>query len=402
MSLPTSTSIRLMTMMFFEFFLWGCWYATAATYLTRIGFSGLEVGAVYSTVSWGAIISPFFIGMIADRFFPAQYVKALMHIAGAGVLWYLSSLTDPSTFFWVILLYTVMFMPTIALANTISFHQMDDPKSQFPVVRVLGTIGWIIAGILLSILGWEDSHMQFQLAAVCSLGLGLYCFTLPHTPPSSNDAKVTIKDVLGVKALGLFKSKSFTIFIICSLLISIPLSFYFAWANPFLNELGMENAAAKMTLGQGSEIIFLLLLPLFYKRLGVKKMLLIGMMAWVLRYVLFAYGDNESLVWMLYIGIILHGICFDFFFVTGQIYVDNAAPKEVQASAQGIITLVTYGIGMLIGSYASGWVVEQYTNSDNTHLWETIWLIPAGMALFSAIIFAVIFHDDRNEEKIKI
>lgn len=402
MKLSTSISARLMTMMFFEFFLWGCWYATAATYLTKIGFSGLEVGAVYSTVSWGAILSPFFIGMVADRFFPAQYVKAFMHLAGAAVLWSLSSMADPSTFFWVMLLYTLMFMPTIALANTISFHQMDDPKSQFPVVRVLGTIGWIVAGILLSMLGWEDSHLQFKLAAGCSLGLGIYCLTLPNTPPSGKGNKVTIGDIFGLEALGLFKSRSFTIFIICSLLISIPLSFYFAWANPFFNEIGMEKAAAKMTLGQGSEIIFLLLLPLFYRRLGVKKMLLIGMIAWVARYVLFAYGDNQSLVWMLYLGIILHGICFDFFFVTGQIYVDNVAPKKIQASAQGIITLVTYGIGMLIGSYASGWVVEQYTLSDNSHVWETIWLIPGGMALISAIVFLIIFKDDTKEEKIEV
>ncbi len=397
MSLRTSTSARLMTMMFFEFFLWGCWYATAATYLTKIGFTGLEVGAVYSTVSWGAIISPFFIGMIADRFFPAQYVKAILHIVGAVILWNLSTMTDPSAFFWVILLYTLLFMPTIALANTISFHQMNDPKSQFPVVRVLGTIGWIVAAYVLSYLKWEDSHMQFQMAAGFSLGLGMYCFTLPNTPPSQKGKRPTISDILGLDALALFKNKSFTVFIICSMLISIPLSFYFAWANPFLNEIGMENAASKMAFGQWSEIIFLLLLPLFFKRLGVKKMLLIGMIAWILRYVLFAYGDNDTMVWMLYAAIILHGICYDFFFVTGQIYVDKVAPKEIQASAQGIITLVTYGIGMGIGSYASGWVVQQYTQSDTTHLWDIIWLVPAGMAVFSAIIFLIIFHDDAEK-----
>jgi len=397
MRLSTSTSARLMTMMFFEFFLWGCWYATAATYLTKIGFNGLEVGAVYSTVSWGAIISPFFIGMIADRFFPAQYVKAILHVVGAAILWNLSTLTDPSVFFWAILLYTILFMPTIALANTISFHQMNDPKSQFPVVRVLGTIGWIIAAYVLSYLKWEDSHMQFQLAAGFSLGLGIYCFTLPHTPPAKKGKRPTISDILGLDALALFKSRSFTVFILCSALISIPLSFYFTWANPFLNEIGMENAAGKMAFGQWSEIIFLLLLPLFFKRLGVKKMLLIGMIAWVLRYVLFAYGDNDSLVWMLYAAIILHGICYDFFFVTGQIYVDKVAPKEIQASAQGIITLVTYGIGMLIGSYAGGWFVQHYTQSDNTHLWDMIWLIPAGMALLSAIIFLIIFNDDSDK-----
>lgn len=273
---------------------------------------------------------------------------------------------------------------------------MEKPEKEFPVIRVLGTIGWIVAGLILGFMKLEDSHIQFQLAAGMSLVLGIYCFTLPHTPPKQRDHKPTISDILGLDALSLFKSRSFSIFIICSLLISIPLSFYYAWANPFLNEIGMNNAAGKMTLGQGSEIIFMLLLPLFFTRLGVKKMLLIGMVAWVLRYVLFAYGNNEELVWMLYTGIILHGICYDFFFVTGQIYVDNTAPKEIQASAQGLITIITYGIGMLIGSLASGWVVNKYTLSDNSHLWETIWLIPAGMAIAAAAAFLILFNESEK------
>ena len=394
----SSIRIRLMIMMFLEFFVWGCWYATMGTYLSKIGFSGLEVGAAFSTVSWGAILSPFIIGMIADRFFSAEKVKAAMHLAGAGVLWYLSTVLDPTAFFWTILVYTIMYMPTIALANTISFHQMEKPEKEFPVIRVLGTIGWIVAGLILGFMKLEDSHVQFQLAAGMSLVLGLYCFSLPNTPPKDKGHKPTVSDILGLDALSLFKSRSFSIFIICSLLISIPLSFYYAWANPFLNEIGMENAAGKMTLGQMSEIVFMLLLPFFFTRLGVKKMLLIGMLAWVLRYVLFAYGNNEELVWMLYIGIILHGICYDFFFVTGQIYVDNTAPKAIQASAQGLITIITYGIGMLIGSLASGWVVNQYTMSDNKHIWETIWLIPAGMAVVAALAFMILFRDTQNKK----
>ena len=387
--------IQLMVMMFLEFFVWGCWYATMGTYLSKIGFSGLEVGAAFSTVSWGAIISPFIIGLIADRYFSAQKVKGAMHLAGAVVLYFLSTTLDPTAFFWTILLYTIMYMPTIALANTISFNQMDHPEKEFPIIRVLGTIGWIVAGLILGFMKLEDSHLQFQLAAGMSVILGAYCFFLPNTPPKPYSKTPTLSDILGLDALSLFKSRSFTIFIICSLLISIPLSFYYAWANPFLNEIGMVNAAGKMTMGQMSEIIFMLLLPLFFTRLGVKKMLLIGMLAWTLRYVLFAYGNNESLVWMLYIGIILHGICYDFFFVTGQIYVDNAAPKEIQASAQGLITIITYGIGMLIGSLASGWVVNMYTQDDGSHLWKTIWLIPAAMAVVSAIVFAILFRDQK-------
>ncbi len=391
-----SIRYQLMIMMFLEFFVWGCWYATMGTYLSKIGFSGLEVGAAFSTVSWGAILSPFIIGMIADRYFAAEKVKAVMHIAGAGVLWYLSTILDPTAFFWTILVYTIMYMPTIALANTISFNQMEKPEKEFPLIRVLGTIGWIVAGLILGFMKLEDSHIQFQLAAGMSLVLGIYCFFLPPTPPKPLGKKPTISDILGLDALELFKSRSFTIFIICSLLISIPLAFYYAWANPFLNEIGMQNAAGKMTLGQASEILFMLLLPLFFARLGVKKMLLIGMVAWLLRYLLFAYGNNEELVWMLYSGIILHGICYDFFFVTGQIYVDNAAPKEIQASAQGLITIITYGVGMLIGSLASGWVVNQYTLSDNTHLWQTIWLIPAGMAVVAAIVFMIMFREEKS------
>ena len=385
--------LRLMVMMFLEFFVWGCWYATMGTYLGRIGFGGIEIGAIFSTISWGAIISPFFIGMIADRFFSAQKVKGLMHLSGAVILWWLSSIGDANSFFWALLLYCVLFMPTIALANTISFHQMDKPEAEFPLIRVLGTIGWIAAGMVISFLLLEDSHIQFQVAAGVSVALGLYCFTLPDTPPKAHGSRPTVRDILGLDALKLFESRSFTIFIICSLLISIPLSFYYAWANPFLNESGMDYAAGKMTLGQWSEIVFMLLLPLFFSRLGVKKMLLFGMLAWTLRYILFAYGDNDALVWMFYAGIILHGICYDFFFVTGQIYVDNTAPKEIQASAQGLITLVTYGIGMLIGSLVSGWVVERYTLSDGSHLWTTIWLVPAVMAVVCAVIFSILFSE---------
>ncbi len=391
------TRIQLMVMMFLEFFVWGCWYATMGTYLGKIGFGGLDVGAAFSTISWGAIISPFFIGMIADRFFPAEKVMAIMHLIGAVVLWYLSSITDPNSFFWTLLIYTVMYMPTISLANTISFNQMDHPEKEFPIIRVLGTIGWIVAGVMLSYLKLEDSHLQFQIAAAMSILLGIYSFFLPHTPPKDKGVRPSISDILGLDALALMKERSFAVFILCSFLISIPLSFYYAFTNPFLNEVGMENAAAKMTLGQGSEILFMILLPFFFTRLGVKKMLLLGMAAWVLRYILFAYGNNEELVFMFYGAILLHGICYDFFFVTGQIYVDNVAPKEVQASAQGFITLITYGFGMLIGSLASGWFVEQYTLADGSHLWKTIWLIPAAMAVGAGLVFAIFFNEPKKD-----
>jgi nucleoside transporter len=397
------TRIQLSVMMFFQFFVWGAWYVTMGTYLLKINFEGLAVGAAYSTVNWAAIISPFFIGMVADRFFAAEKVMAIMHLLGAGLLWYVSTLTTPGPFFWVLLAYALLYMPTLALANAISFYQMESPEKEFPGIRVLGTIGWIVAGVVIGVAVpeltgnfIEDTAVPFKIGAAVSLFLGLYSFFLPHTPPKSTGKKVSIRDVLGLDALELMKDRSFAIFIISSLLISIPLAFYYSFANPFLNEMGMENAAGKMTLGQVSEIVFMLLMPFFFTRLGVKKMLLIGMLAWLGRYLLFAYGNNEELVLMYYLGIILHGICYDFFFVTGQIYVDETAPKEIQASAQGFITVVTYGVGMLIGSWTSGWVVEYYSITENdaiVHLWKQIWWVPAIMAAIVSFLFAILFKD---------
>ena len=391
--MKTTTRVQLSTLMFIQYFVWGTWYVTMGTYLFKIGFSGLDIGAAYSTVSWGAIVSPFIMGIIADRFFSAEKVLAFSHLVGAGLLWYVSTLSSPGPFFWVMLAYTMLYMPTLALTNAICFYQMESPEKEFPKIRVLGTIGWIVCGLMIGNLQVEDSHVQFLIGAGVSLLLGIYSFFLPHTPPKSKGKKPSLRDILGLDALALLKDRNFAIFIFCSLLISIPLAFYYSFANPFLNEAGMVNAASKMTLGQASEIIFMLLMPLFFVRLGVKKMLLVGMAAWFVRYIFFAYGNNEELVFMYYLGIILHGICYDFFFVTGQIYVDNTAPKAIQASAQGFITLVTYGFGMLIGSWSSGWFVEMYTQSDGSHLWTSIWLIPAGMAVVASFLFWILFKD---------
>lgn len=391
--MKTTIRIQLSTMMFLQYFIWCSWYVTMGTYLLKIGFSGLDVGAAFSTVSWGAIVSPFIMGIIADRFFSAEKVMAFSHLVGAALLWYVSTLTSPGPFFWTLLAYTMLYMPTLALTNAISFYQMDNPEKDFPPIRVLGTIGWIVAGLVIGNLQLEDSHVQFQIGAGVSLLLGIFSFFLPHTPPKSKGKKPSMRDILGLDALALLKDRNFAIFIFCSLLISIPLAFYYSFANPFLNEMGMTNAASKMTLGQFAEIIFMILMPFFFVRLGVKKMLLIGMLAWLIRYVLFSFGNNEELVFMYYIGIILHGICYDFFFVTGQIYVDDTAPKKIQASAQGFITLITYGFGMLIGSWSAGWFVNMYTLSDGSHLWKSIWLIPAGMALVGSVLFWISFRD---------
>jgi nucleoside transporter len=386
--------------MFLQFFIWGTWYATMGTYLFEINFDGADVGNIFSTVSLAAIVSPLFVGIIADRFFAAEKVLGALHIIGAGVLYWVSTITDPSSFYWILLLYSICYMPTLAIVNAVAFYQMEDPGKEFPTIRVLGTIGWIAAGLLIGNMQLESSHLQFVIGAGVSVLMGIYCFFLPNTPPKAKGQKADIAKLLGLDALKLMKRRNFAVLVISSLLVSIPLSFYYAFANPFFNEEGMVNAASKMTLGQGSEILFLLLMPLIFRRLGTKKMILIGILAWVLRYILFAYGDNQTFVWMFYLGIILHGICYDFFFVTGQIYVDEAAPEELRSSAQGLITLATYGIGMYIGSIVAGQVVNAYTIMENGeaagHHWWDIWIVPAVLAFVVLLIFAVLFREEKK------
>jgi nucleoside transporter len=401
--MPPNTRLRLSVMMFLQFCVWGSWYVTLSTYLLAMHFDGLSVGGIYSTVNWGAILAPVIAGMLADRFFPAQIVMAVLHLLGAGLLWWISSITDPTTFFWTLLLYSICFMPTLGLANAVSFHQMSDPARQFPGVRVMGSIGWIVVGLLVgvaapAVLGHsiENTNLPLRFGSLLSLAMGLYCLTLPHTPPGNAGKHPSIFQALGLETLAYMKDRSFAIFTLGSLLICIPLSFYYSFANAFLNETGMRDAAGKMTLGQMSEVLFLVLIPFFFVRLGVKKMLLVGMFAWTLRYALFALGNNGTLVALLYGGIILHGICFDFFFVTGQIYVDQVVQRTQRASAQGFIHVVTYGVGQLIGSWAAGLVVDHYAfavDAATRHQWEAIWTVPAVMAAVVAILFLLFFKD---------
>jgi nucleoside transporter len=394
---PT-TRIKLSVMMFLEYFVWGAWYVTMGTYLLQtLKFSGQQSGLAYSTTALAAMVSPFFVGMVADRFFSTEKILATLHIVGALLLYYVSSLTDFGRFYPVLLIYTLCFMPTLALTNSLSFHQMRSPEKEFPGIRVLGTIGWIVAGLIIGWLRVESSAFQFQLAAGASALLGIYSLFLPHTPPQKLGHRVEVRDILGLDALQLMKERSFAIFVLGSFLVCIPLQFYYAFTNPFLNEIGVVNAAGKQTLGQMSEIGFMLLMPLFFVRLGVKNMLLVGMAAWMARYTLFAYGNNDALVWMLYVGILLHGVCYDFFFVTGQIYVDKKASLQIRAAAQGFIAFVTLGAGMFIGSYLSGWVVDQYV-VNGVHDWRSIWLIPAAMALGVLLLFAA-FFSYREEAK---
>ncbi len=399
--------IQLSIMMFLEFFIWGAWVVTLGSYLGKgLNFGDVAIGNAYSTTAWAAVLSPFFIGMVADRFFPAQIVLGIMHLIGAGLMYWASTISDATLFFWVLLGYALCYMPTLALVNAISFNQMEDTEKEFPAIRVLGTAGWIVAGLTISyVLGpvmkaqlgdtpIDATRFPILMAVGASVVLGLYSFFLPHTPPRAKGEKVTVSDVLGLKALALMKDLNFAIFVIGSLLICIPLAFYYAFTNMFLIELGVEGAAGKMTLGQMSEVAFMLVMPFFFKRLGVKKMLLVGMVAWVLRYALFAFGGPDMpLVLMLFGGILLHGICYDFFFVTGQIYVDKVAPPEIRANAQGLIALVTYGAGMVIGNAVAGRVVGAYALEDG-HTWTTIWLIPGAMGLAVVILFALLFREN--------
>jgi nucleoside transporter len=398
--MTTITRVKLSALMFLQYFVWGAWYVTMGTWLGEtLKFSGGQIGLAYGTTALAAMISPFFVGMIADRFFATERILAVLHLVGAVALFLASTQTSFGALYGVLLVYTLCYMPTLALSNSLSFHHMADPGRQFPGVRVLGTIGWIVAGLTIGTLGLEATAVPMRMAAAASVLLGVFSLALPHTPPQRLGHRPTLRDVLGLDALKLMQDRSFAVFVLGSFLVCIPLQFYYAFANPFLNAIGVTNAAGKMTMGQMSEIAFMLLMPWFFKRLGVKQMLLIGMAAWVARYVLFAYGNNGALVWMLYGGILLHGICYDFFFVTGQIYVDQKAPSNVRAAAQGFITFVTYGVGMLIGSWLSGRVVDAYALPGGTgHDWKQIWLVPAAMAGAVLVLFALLFRSTDKAE----
>jgi nucleoside transporter len=383
-------------MMFLNFFLWGIWFVTMGTYLgSRLDATGVQIGIAYGTQSLGAIIAPFIIGLIADRYFAAQFILGLLHLCGAGLLYFVSLQTNFADFYPYLLAYMIIYMPTLALVNSISFKQMNDPEKEFSLIRMWGTIGWIAAGLLIGWLALEKNQQldrTFQIAAAVSLVLGLFSFMLPNTPPPKAGTQANLGEIIGLDALRLLKDKNFLIFFLSSLLICIPLAFYYQETNMFLNELGVENAASKMTMGQMSETIFLFLMPFFFLRLGVKKMLLIGMAAWVIRYFLFSYGNTGSGLWMLYAGIILHGICYDFFFVTGQIYTDQLAGEKIRSSAQGMITLATYGVGMLIGFWFAGYVADHYKTAAG-HDWSSVWMVPALIAAAILGLFALLFKD---------
>ncbi|MFC5624472.1 MFS transporter [Algoriphagus winogradskyi] len=400
-----NTRLRLSLMMFLEFFIWSSWFVTMGTFLgTNLMAKDQDISLAFSTQSFGAIIAPFVVGLIADRYFHAQKILGVIHLLGAGLMYLLYSSKDFSGFFPLLFIYMILFMPTLALVNSISFNQMKDPAKEFSGIRVWGTIGWITAGFLISFMSWDSQQglkegllrNTWLMAAVSSLGLGLFSFVLPHTPPQAKaKGDFKLSEALGLDALGLLKDKNYAIFFISSILICIPLAFYYQNTSPFLTEIGMENSTGKMAMGQVSEVVFMLALPFFFSRFGFKKTLMVAMLAWALRYVFFAFGDVNEGVWMLLLGILLHGICYDFFFVSGQIYTDSHAGKKYKSSAQGLITLATYGIGMLVGFWAAGLISNYFINDTDGHIWKSIWLIPAGISVLVLLLFTALFKKEQ-------
>ena len=391
------TRMQLSTMMFLQYFIWGTWYVTLNTYLGQtLGFTATQIGLCYGTFAISAMISPFFVGLIADKYFATERVLGAMHILGAVLLIVASRATTFQFFYPALLLYTLTYAPTMALSNSLSFHQMENPGKQFPGVRVLGTIGWIVANNVIGWLGYTLTVEQLYVGAAASLMLGFYSFTLPHVPPKK-EKKANLKELIGLDALSLFKSRAFATIMIASVLIFIPVSFYFGFTASFMADIGIDTDIIpnRISMGQMAEILFILILPFFITRFGVKKVLFIGITAWLVRFLLFANGDAEGGVWMIYTAIILHGVCYDFFVVTGQIFVDEKAPDHLKSSAQGLITFATYGLGMFIGTWFAGRTIDSLTVGGVAD-WDKIWYVPTVIAAAVLVIFIFLFKEKKK------
>lgn len=404
-----SLTARLCIMMFLQFFIWGAWYTSVAVYMSGQGMANLTHWP-YTVNPIAAVVAPFILGLVADRFFATEKVLAFLHGLGGVVMLVTPSLSgNASLFILSLLVYNLCYMPTLGLANSLAFHHIEDQESQFPRIRVFGTAGWIVAGLLVSfglsrMLGVmaESTAAPLYTAGVASLLLSVFCLTLPHTPPSAKGQSVSIRSIMGIDALRELGSRSFFVFLASSFLISIPLAAYYNFTQLYLGATGFSNIAGTQTIGQVSEIVFMLLMPLCFARFGVKWMLVAGMGAWVVRYALFALGAPESVGWMIITGIALHGICYDFFFVTGQIYVDKKSSDRIRGQAQGMLVLITYGVGMLVGAQLAGVVYNGYLQDAEAlslSQWQSFWWLPAGFAAVVLLGFCLFFRDSDPEPK---
>ena len=362
--MPIADRIRLSLMMFLNYVIWGSWYVTLGAYLTiNLKFTGTQAGAVFGTTALACMISPFFVGLIADRFFASERVLVRSASAGRCAPLLCHQGDQFGSVYALMFIYCLCYFPTIALTNSLTLQHLKDTGRDFPLIRVFGTLGWIAIGVTIGRLGVETSTVPFLLAAGASVVMSIFSLTLPHTPPPSKGQSVTMRRILGLDALVMLKRPSFAVFAVASILACIPLTFYFSFTNAYLNELHVPNAAGKMALGQASEVVMMLLMPFILRRVTVRSILIMGLLAWSVRYMLLAYGNPDGGIWMFYLAILLHGVCYDFFFMTGQLYTDQEAPANLRSAAQGLITFLTYGVGMLIGSLISGRTVDYFTSS---------------------------------------
>lgn len=388
---------QLSLMMFFQFFIQGSWYVTMGTYLGQtLHFTGVQIGLAYSTAAIAAIISPVIVGMIADRYFSANKVLAFLNITGSFLLVWLTQIKDFSIFFPVLLLYAICFMPTMSLCNSISFDNLLEPSKEFSRIRLFGSFGWIISGLLISFLNLELLSTPFLIAAVISLMAGLFALLLPYKAPEKKAEKVTVGQILGFDAFKLTKDRSFLVLLIFSALTCVPLAFYDSFANLFIVSEGINNAAAAMSMGQVAEVVFLFLFPLMFVKLRYKGSIVAAIVAWVVMYASFIVGAYTGQTGFLYAVLPLHGFCFTFFFVSGQLYVDEKAPSSLRNSAQGLIAFATYGVGKYLGTLVAGNVVHKFTTSQSTYDWVSVWIVPFVMALVILIGFVALFKENRK------